>query len=104
MILTEFSKYIQTQNKVILSNEKSAVRILVDWIRKILSEKATNNAEKIIHTEIMCAQNEYNEFLIIGKSDSGRVLINALYNYALSYEHYILAKNIPDTLELKNGK
>ncbi len=104
MILADFSKYIQSRQQEILDNEKSAVRILTDWLRENLSHCAENNVQKILHTEIMCAQNEYNEFLIIGKSDSGRVLINALYNYALSYEHYILAKNIPDTLELKNGK
>ena len=59
-----------------------------------MSKKPKTKVEKIIHTEITLAKNKYNEFLIIGKSESGRVLINALYNYALSYEHYVLAKTI----------
>ena len=40
----------------------------------------------------MLAKNKSNDFFIVGKSESGRVLVNALYNYALSYEHYIMSK------------
>ena len=40
----------------------------------------------------MLAQNKSGDYLIVGKSDSGRVLVNALYNYALSYEHYIMGQ------------
>ena len=94
MILSEFSKYIQTKNDAIIQNELTGVNILTDWIREILSHDARNNIEKVIHKEITLAQNEYNEYLIIGKSESGRILINALYNYALSYEHFVLAKTI----------
>jgi len=94
MILNEFSKYIQQYDDEITANKATAVNILTNWIREILSRNPKTNIEKIIHTEITLAQNKYNEFLIIGNSESGRVLINALYNYALSYEHYILAKTL----------
>lgn len=94
MILNEFSKYIQTKNDEIISNKSTAINILAEWIRFIISKNPKTNVEKIIHSEITLAQNKYNEYLIIGKSESGRVLINALYNYALSYEHYVLAKTI----------
>lgn len=94
MILQEFSKYIQTKNDEIISNKSTAVNILAEWIRFIMSKNPKTNVEKIIHSEITLAQNKYNEYLIIGKSESGRVLITALYNYALSYEHYVLAKTI----------
>ncbi len=94
MILQEFSKYIQTKNDEIISNKSTAINILAEWIRFIMSKNPKTNVEKIIHSEITLAQNKYNEYLIIGKSESGRVLINALYNYALSYEHYVLAKTI----------
>ena len=40
----------------------------------------------------MLAQNKSGDFLITGKSESGRILVKALYNYALSYEHYIMSK------------
>ena len=101
MILAEFAKYIINNKSLIINDEKSAVYILTDWIRETLNTEPVTHWQRIIHTEITLAQNSYNEFLILGKSDSGRVLINALYNYALSYEHYILAKNIPDSIEFK---
>ena len=94
MILDKFAKYIQTKDEDIISNKSTAVNILSEWIIKIMSKKPRSHVEKIIHSEITEAKNSYNEFLIIGKSESGRVLINALYNYALSYEHYVLAKTI----------
>jgi len=94
MILNAFSEYIQTKNQDIITNKSTAINILSDWIIKIISKKPKTKVEKIIHTEITLTKNKYNEFLIIGKSESGRVLINALYNYALSYEHYVLAKTI----------
>lgn len=101
MLLAEFSKYIISRKEEITSGEKSAVCILTDWIRNTLNTEPLRHWQKIIHTEIMLVQNSYNEFLITGKSDSGRILINALYNYALSYEHYIIAKSIPDSIEFK---
>lgn len=101
MILAEFAKYIIENKNLIINSEKSAVYMLTDWIRDTLNTEPVQHWQRIIHTEIMIVKNSYNEFLILGKSDSGRILINALYNYALSYEHYILAKNIPDCIEFK---
>ncbi|MCM1009626.1 MAG: hypothetical protein NC390_01945 [Fusobacterium sp.] len=94
MILSEFSKYIQTKDNEIISNKSTAVNLLSEWIQQIMSKNPKTNVEKIIHSELTLARNKYNEYLIIGKSESGRVLMNALYNYALSYEHYVLAKTI----------
>ena len=83
MILGEFSKYIQSRNNDITSNKATGTKILCDWIELV---------DKIVHKEIMLAKNKSNDFFIVGKSESGRVLVNALYNYALSYEHYIMSK------------
>ena len=94
MILKKFAEYIQTKDEEIISNKFTAINILSEWIIKTIEKKPRTHVEKIIHSEITLAKNKYNEFLIIGKSESGRVLINALYNYALSYEHYVLAKTI----------
>ena len=44
----------------------------------------------------MLAENKSGDFFIVGKSESGRVLVKALYNYALSYEHYIMSKWLED--------
>ncbi len=94
MILSEFAKYIQNRDDDIITNKATAVNILTEWIQLVMSTTPETNISKIVHSEITLAQNKYNEFLIVGKSESGRVLINALYNYALSYEHFVLAKTI----------
>ena len=44
----------------------------------------------------MLAENKAGDFFIVGKSDSGRTLVKALYNFALSYEHYIMSKWLQD--------
>lgn len=102
MILAEFAKYIIKNKDEIINGKKSAVYMLTDWIRNTLNTEPVQHWQRIIHTEITLVKNSYNEFLILGKSDSGRILINALFNYALSYEHYIIAKNIPDCVEFKS--
>ncbi len=96
MILSEFSKYTQSRNEDIVSNKATGTKILCDWIELVNNKNPKNNVDKIVHKEIMLAKNKSNDFLIVGKSESGRVLVNALYNYALSYEHYILNKWLTD--------
>lgn len=71
MILQEFSKYIQTKNDEIISNKSTAVNLLSEWIQQIMSKNPQTNVEKIIHSELTLAKNKYNEYLIIGKSESG---------------------------------
>ena len=92
MILNEFSKYIQTKNDDITSGKTTGTKILCDWIKIVINKNPKNNVDKIVHKEIMLAENKSGDYLIVGKSDSGRTLVNALYNYALSYEHYIMSK------------
>lgn len=92
MILREFSKYLQKYNTEIIKNETSASKLLCEWIRRVINNPPKTNADKIVHKEIMLAENESGDFLIIGKSESGRVLIKALNNFAISYENYIMSK------------
>ena len=96
MILSEFSKYLQSRNDDITSNRSSGTKILCDWIKLVINKNPKNNVDKIVHKEIMLAENKSGDFFIVGKSESGRVLVKALYNYALSYEHYILSKWLED--------
>ena len=96
MILSEFSKYLQSRNEYITSNRSSGTKILCDWIKLVINKNPKNNVDKIVHKEIMLAENKSGDFFIVGKSESGRVLVNALYNYALSYEHYIMSKWLED--------
>ena len=96
MILSEFSKYLQSRNEDITSNRSTGTKILCDWIKLVINKNPKNNVDKIVHKEIMLAENKSVDFFIVGKSESGRVLVNALYNYALSYEHYIMSKWLED--------
>ncbi len=90
MILREFATYIQSRKDEITAGSTTAVKILCDWIRLVITKKPKGHVDKIVHTEIMLAENEAGDFFIVGKSESGRKLVNALYNFALSYEHYIM--------------
>lgn len=92
MILNEFSKYIQSKNEDITSGKSTGTKILCDWIKIVINKNPKNHVDKIVHKEIMLAENKSGDFLIVGKSENGRTLVNALYNYALSYEHYIMSK------------
>lgn len=106
MILNEFSKYIQSKNEDITSSKATGTKILCDWIKIVINKNPKNHVDKIVHKEIMLAENKSGDFLIVGKSESGRTLVNALYNYALSYEHYIMSKWLenkkPDDFNSKN--
>ena len=96
MILNEFSKYIQSRNADIIENKATGTKILCDWIELVINKNPKNHVDKIVHKEIMLAENPLGDFFIVGKSESGRVLVNALYNFALSYEHYIMSKWLLD--------
>ena len=90
MILKEFSKYLQ-QNK-----DKNSVSLLNKWIIERLQKPSLNKVDIILKTELYFLKNNNNKTLIIAKSDTGRTLINALYNFALSFEQYKLAKFLHD--------
>ncbi len=91
MILNEFAKYLQQNEEKIIQN-KSCTNLLITWIKSILEKKPKTNVEKIIHAEITLAKNNIGDSLLIAKSESGRTLTNALYNFALSYEQHTLKK------------
>ena len=96
MILKEFSKYLQENNQNLIENKTSTTKLLCNWIKLVINKNPKNHVDKIVHKEIMLAENKNGDFFIVGKSESGRVLVNALYNFALSYEHYIMSKWLID--------
>lgn len=89
MILTAFSKFLQ-ENKAKIIEQKSCTSLLFQWVKEILDKSPVSNVEKVIHAEIALAKNRVGDYLLIAKSESGRTLTNSLYNFALSYEHYLL--------------
>ena len=92
MILSEFAKYLQNFDEDIISNKTTATKILCDWIKIVINKNPKNHADKIVHKEIMLAQNHQGDFIIVGKSESGRVLVNALQKYAVSYENFLMSR------------
>ena len=92
MILSEFAKYLQQFDEDITANKTTAVKLLCDWIKLVINKNPKNHVDKIVHKEIMYAANPQGDFVITGKSDSGRVLINALEKYALSYENFLMSR------------
>jgi hypothetical protein len=63
----------------------------------VINKNPKTNIDKIVHKEILYCENNSGDYLIVGKSDSGRVLVNALINFAKSYENYNHAKWLETT-------
>ena len=107
MILREFSKYLQERNEDIISNKTTTTKLLCDWVKFVIYKNPKNHIDNIVHKEIMLAENKSGDFLIVGKSESGRVLVNPHYNNALSYEHHIMSKwlsdKTPDDFEINKN-
>lgn len=97
MILIEISKYLQEHEDDIKSG-KSTLSLVTEKLIEILKKQPKNNVEKIIHTELSLFENSSKEFLLIAKSESGRVLMNALYEFSESFERHILRKWLQDKL------
>ena len=96
MILREFATYLQSKNDDIIANKTTTTKLLCEWIKFVINKNPKKHVDKIVHKEIKLAQNKSGDFFIVGKSESGRILVKALYNFAMSYEHYILSKWLID--------
>lgn len=81
MILTAFSKILRR------IRTKKYISLLTLWLKKRISNPAKNKVDRIIQSECWYAKNNCGDFLIIPKSQSGRNLTQALYNYVLSVEN-----------------
>jgi len=92
MILTEFAKFLQQYNDELITHTTTPLELLHKWLISIINKNPKNNVEKIVHKEIMYAQNDNDDYIIVGKSTSGRKLITSLINFAKSYENYNHAK------------
>lgn len=92
MILNEFAKYLQQFNDEIMQNKTTATKKLCEWIKLVINKNPKNHVDKIVHKEIMLAENSTGDFLIVGKSESGRILVDALHKFALSYENFLMSR------------
>lgn len=94
MIIKDFSDFL----KINYNGSKSTVELLLIWIKNKIENPPKTLVDKILQKEIYLAKNKFsnkrNEFFLIGKSNSGRILINALYNFALSFEQQDVVRKI----------
>ena len=92
MILGEFAKYLQQHNEELMMRKTTTLKLLHEWLRFAIMKNPKNHIDKILHKEILFCENQNGDYLIVGKSDSGRVLVSALIKFAKSYENYNHAK------------
>ncbi len=92
MIIAEYAKFLQTHNDELLTRKTTPLKLLHIWLKNVINKNPKTNIDKIIHKEIMFCENKNGDYLIVGKSDSGRVLVSALIRFAQSYENYNQAK------------
>ncbi len=92
MIISEFAKYLQEHNDKLLTRKTTPLKLLHEWLKQVINKNPKTNIDKIVHREILYCENQNGDYLIVGKSDSGRVLVSALIKFAKSYENYNHAK------------
>ena len=92
MILTEFAKFLQDYNEELMTHKTTPLALLHEWLYKVINKNPKSNVEKIVHKEILYCKNDSGDYLIVGKSDSGRKLVTSLINFANSYKNYNHAK------------
>ncbi len=86
MILNSFSKFLRK------TKTKKYIRIASLWLKKRISTPAKTKIDKIIQSECYFAKNKKGDFLIIPKSETGRNLTQALYNYIESVENVDISR------------
>ena len=97
MIISEFAQYLQEHNDDLLTHKTTPLKLLYKWLKTVINKNPKTNIDKIVHKEILYCENKNGDYLIVGKSDSGRVLVSALIKFAKSYENYNHAKWIEMT-------
>mgnify|MGYP007066781984 CR=1 FL=1 len=90
MILKEFSDFLKN------NEQKPSVSLLYAWLKMKIESPAKSNVDRILQKEIYIAKNKAGNFLFIGKSPSGRNLMESLYNFALSFEQQKMARWLHD--------
>ena len=87
MIIKAFSEYIKPFN-----SEIPSLLLLTRWLKENLSKNPENNVERILHNEVGILKNKRGVFLLIGKTKSGKVLLEALNECSLSYDQHKFSK------------
>lgn len=83
MIIKAFSEYVKN-----VKSDIPTILLLSKWLRDKLSKKPEDNIKRVIHHEIAQIKNKKGQYILIGKTNSGKLLLESLYKYALSYEQH----------------
>ncbi len=93
MILHAFSQYLHAKKR----SGKSPEKLLFSWLTAQLSfppvreNETDDKVSKILHTEI--AMTDINGHVAFeGKTDTGIMLLNSLYQFCRSYDHWQFSK------------
>ncbi|MCI5823813.1 MAG: hypothetical protein MRZ90_02630 [Candidatus Gastranaerophilales bacterium] len=89
MLVEEFSRYLKINKS---KKYNSSVILLEKWLQLKLEMPCDSNVNKILHREIYIAKNKLGCCFFVAKSESGRVLLKALYNFCEYYDNYQKAK------------
>lgn len=92
MIISEFAKFLQQHDEELLTRKTTPLKLLHVWLKSVINKNPKNNVDKIVHKEILYCENLNGDYLMVGKSDSGRVLVSSLIKFAQSYDNYNHAK------------
>lgn len=92
MILSEFAKFLQQHNDELLTRKTTPLKLLHIWLKKVITKNPKSHSDKIIHKELLYCENNNGDYFILGRSDSGRILLGALIKFAKSYENYTHSK------------
>ena len=90
MIIKDFSDFLKDNYKEGITTTE----LLSIWIKEKIENPPKTLVDKVLQKEIYLAKNKNGEFFLIGKSDSGRILLNALYNFSESFEQQEYARKI----------
>jgi hypothetical protein len=91
MIIKAFSDYLKE-----FKSDIPPVIILSRWLKDKLYKHPENNVERVIHSEISLFVNKKGRFMIVGNGESGKNLLESLYNFALSYEQQNFSRWLHD--------
>lgn len=91
MIIRAFATHLQS-----FKDDIPPVILLSRWLKKKLESEPQDNVDRVIHHEIELAKNNFGMFVLVGKSASGRKLMESLYNFALSYEQQRFSRWVHD--------
>lgn len=87
MILRAFSDYLKEN-----PDSGRPIDLLARWLEDRLATCPVNNVDRVIHAEIENFTDTDGIMRFRGKSPSGKILLESLQSFAMSFEQYKFSK------------